>query len=189
MSRFSVVLDACVLYPNLVRDFFMRLSMTGLFKARWTEKIHEEWISAYLENNPSADKNKVYKVKELLDRHAGDALIEGFEEIERQINLPDPDDRHVLAAAIRANADAIVTFNTKDFPPEALEPYAIEAIHPDDFIQYQIDLSPPKVCEALRAMRLALKNPPFSEQELITALAKNQLPVSSSILSEYIGSF
>ena len=67
MSRYTVVLDACVLYPNLLRDLLMRLSTKKLFKARWTDKIHEEWINAYLKNNPEASKQSLLNVKDLMD--------------------------------------------------------------------------------------------------------------------------
>lgn len=101
--------------------------------------------------------------------------------------MPDPDDRHVLAAAIRSNADAIVTFNQNDFPEDALAPFGIDVIHPDDFIYYQIDLAPAPCCEALRAQRLALKNPPLSVEEFLMALQRQQLPQTVTKLREFAG--
>lgn len=85
---------------------------------------------------------KLAKVRDLMDANVRDAKVEGYESLIEALQLPDPNDRHVLAAAIRCNADAIVTFNLKDFPRDALAPYGIDAIHPDDFIYYQIDMAP-----------------------------------------------
>jgi predicted nucleic acid-binding protein len=79
-----------------------------------------------------------------MDAHALDALVTGYQNLSESLVLPDPKDRYVLAAAIVGQADAIVTFNLDDFPEDILRPYAIEAIHPDDFLVCQFDLSPRK---------------------------------------------
>ena len=101
------------------------------------------------------------------------------------LNLPDPDDRHVLAAAIRSNADAIVTFNLKDFPPEYLEEFQVDVIHPDDFIFHQIDLAPNVCCQAVREQRKSLKNPPYTVDEFLPILQRQQLPQTVSALQQY----
>lgn len=186
MSKFSVIYDANVLYPAPLRDFLMRLALLDLFQARWTDQIHEEWINALLREGKH-DREKLEKVKELMDSHVRDAKVTGYEPLIESLSLPDPNDRHVLAAAIRCNADAIVTCNLKDFPTEELDKYSIEAIHPDDFIYYQIGLSPRKVCEAIKRLRLALKKPALSEEELLAMLQKQQLPQTCLALKEYIG--
>lgn len=186
MSKFSVIYDANVMYPAPLRDLLMRLALLDLFQARWTDQIHEEWINALLREGKH-NRKKLEKVKELMDSHVRDAKVTGYEPLIESLTLPDPDDRHVLAAAIRSNADAIITFNLKDFPSEELKKYSIEAIHPDDFIYYQIGLSPRKVCEAVRSLRNSLKKPPFSEKELLTMLQKQQLPQTCLALKEYIG--
>ncbi|HET7370483.1 MAG TPA: PIN domain-containing protein, partial [Gammaproteobacteria bacterium] len=147
MSRFTVVYDACVLYPAPLRDLLMHLAVTNLFKAHWTDRIHDEWTQALLRNGVSTPE-KLERVRDLMDAHAADARVTGYEHLIESLDLPDPDDRHVLAAAIRCNADAIVTFNLKDFPADALEPYAIDLIHPDDFVYYQLDLNPAACCAA-----------------------------------------
>ncbi|MFT6386810.1 MAG: putative nucleic acid-binding protein [Cellvibrionaceae bacterium] len=170
----------------MLRDLLMRLAMTGLFKAQWTEQIHEEWISALLRNKPGIDRKSLLRVKELMDRHSTDAVVNNYEILIEQLDLPDPDDRHVLAAAIKSNSDAIVTFNLKDFPLSNLKQYDIEAIHPDEFISYQFDLSPSKVCSAAKAMRASLRSPPFTEKEFIAALERNKLPITASLLNDYL---
>jgi predicted nucleic acid-binding protein len=185
VSRFSVILDACVLYPAPLRDLLLRLALTGLFKARWTDAIHEEWITAVLRQGKHSQE-QLERTRDLMDAHALDAKVTGYESLIETLTLPDPDDRHVLAAAIRSNADAIVTFNLKDFPAEALRSYAIEVIHPDDFVHYQIDLAPGKACHAIKLQREALKNPPKTCEEFLAILRQQQLPKTVSALESYI---
>jgi hypothetical protein len=91
----------------------------------------------------------------LMDKHAPDALVTGYEDLIEGLQLPDPDDRHVLAAAIRGRADVIVTANVRDFPADILTPLEIEAQHPDEFIAYLLDLAPGVVPEAARRHREA----------------------------------
>lgn len=85
-------------------------------------------------------------------------MVTGYENLIDGLVLPDPDDRHVLAAAVRCHAAVIVTFNLKDFPVEALRPYGVEAQHPDDFVMDLLDLSPAAVCRAAESCRRRLKN-------------------------------
>lgn len=163
----------------------MRLALTDLFKAHWSDQIHEEWINALSRQNKYT-REKLDRVKTLMDAHVKDAKVYGYENLIPALTLPDPDDRHVLAAAIQCGADAIVTFNLKDFPPEVLKPYGIEVLHPDDFVHYQIDLSPPACCHAIRNQRLALKNPTISAEELLSILQQQQLPQTVSKLRQYL---
>lgn len=185
MSKFTVVLDACVLYPAPLRDTLMRLAMTDLFKAHWTDHIHEEWISALLRQN-AFTRAKLERVRDLMDAHAKDAKVSGYEQLIDTLDLPDPNDRHVLAAAICCGADAIVTFNLKDFPEERLAPYGIDVLHPDDFIYYQIDMAPSTCCGVIKQQRLALKNPKVGIEDFLATLQKQQLPQTVSVLKEYI---
>lgn len=184
VNKFSVIYDACVLYPAPLRDILMRLALTDLFKAHWTDDIHQEWIDALLRENKFSRK-KLERVRDLMDVHVRDAKVTGYEGLIDDLELPDPDDRHVLAAAIRCNADAIVTINLKDFPEEALRPYGIDVLHPDDFIYYQIDMAPAVCCQAIREQRLALKNPKLEIEDFLTVLQKQQLPQTVSILKSF----
>jgi predicted nucleic acid-binding protein len=133
VSKFTVIYDACVLYPAPLRDALMRLAMTDLFEAHWTDHIHEEWITSLLRQGKFT-REKLDRVRELMDAHVRDAKVTGYESLIDTLALPDPDDRHVLAAAILCGADAIVTFNLRDFPEELLKPYGIDALHPDEFL-------------------------------------------------------
>lgn len=133
MSQYTVLFDANVLYPAPMRDALMQLAVTDLFKAKWTADIHREWIDALLRNEPRRDRAALERTRDLMDRATRDCLVTGYEALVPALILPDPDDRHVLAAAIVGRCDAIVTQNLKDFPPEALAPFGIETQHPDDF--------------------------------------------------------
>jgi len=185
VSKFTVVYDACVLYPAPLRDTLMRLAMTDLFKAHWTDQIHEEWITALLRQGKFT-RDKLDRVRELMDAHVRDAKVTGYESLIETLNLPDPDDRHVLAAAIRCGADAIVTFNNRDFPEAELAPYGIDVLHPDDFIYYQIDMAPAICCLAIKNQRMALRKPEIGIDEFLTILQKQQLPQSVSKIKEYV---
>jgi len=137
---FVVLLDVCVLYPAPLRDFLLRLAVTGLFAAKWTDRIHDEWIRNLLMQRPGLAE-KLPRTRELMNRAVPDALVTGYEDLIENLELPDPDDRHVLAAAIRTGAQAIITFSLRDFPEAYLEPYDVEAIHPDKFIEQQLILT------------------------------------------------
>ena len=110
-----------------------------------------------------------------MDSHVRDCLVTGYEPLIDTIELPDPNDRHVVAAAITSGASLIVTFNLKDFPGSILSPLEIEAQHPDEFISHLIDLNAAKVCEAASKHRKSLRNPPKSEDEYLDALLKQGL--------------
>jgi predicted nucleic acid-binding protein len=184
MARFSVVFDACVLYPAPLRDTLMRLASKNLFKAYWTDQIHDEWINALLRDGKHTRAN-LEKVRELMDRYAPDAKVTGYQSLIPGLELPDPDDRHVLAAAIKSKSDAIVTSNLKDFPKDYLASFQIEVIHPDDFIYYQIDMAPAVCCAAIRDQRRALKNPVMDVDDFLANLQKQQLPQTVSLLRQY----
>lgn len=180
MNRFRVVLDACVLYPAPLRDLLLELALSGLFKAHWTAAIHDEWIRAVLRDRADLTPGQLAHTRELMDAHSEDSLVEDYECLIDGLNLPDSDDRHVLAAAIRCRADAIVTFNLKDFPAQALAEVGIEAIHPDDFIVYQFDLHAAKAYLAAKRIRARLKSPPRSAAEYVERLRIMGLPQTAA---------
>ena len=175
MANYTVVYDACVLFPAPLRDLLMRLALVGLFRARWNAQIHEEWLRSLLEKRPELTRAQLERTRDLMNTSVLDSLVTGHEPLIEAIVLPDPDDRHVVAAAIRCGADAIVTYNLKDFPEAALQPLGIEAQHPDDFVLCQIDLGLAVVLRALREQRAALKNPPRSLDDFLNTLESQQL--------------
>ena len=119
-SSFTAVYDACVLYPAPLRDFLMWLALSGRFRAKWSLEIHNEWKRNLLKNRPDLTAEQLNRTSELMDLALPDACVTGYEDLIEGLTLPDIDDRHVLAVAIRCNASVIVTFNQKDFPCAAL---------------------------------------------------------------------
>jgi hypothetical protein len=128
-----------------------------------------------------------------MDRHALDALVTGYEDLIPGLQLPDPDDRHVLAAAPiysfggRGRADVIVTLNLKHFPDAVLDSFGIEARRPDEFVLHLLGLSTGAVLSAARAHRESLRNPSKTESEYLEMLERQGLTQTVSVLREYIG--
>lgn len=183
--RFVVVYDACVLYPAPLRDLLMRLATSGLYAAHWTEQIHGEWTRNLLNNRPELAKALPRTVK-LMNRAVPDALVTGHEPLIPALELPDPDDRHVLAAAIRAGAQLIVTFNLKDFPADTLARFGIEAVHPDTFLEQQFELNEGLVLRTVHLHRASLRKSPRSAEEYLDTLAACGLIVTADRLREFI---
>ncbi|MFL1483418.1 PIN domain-containing protein [Marinobacter sp. LN3S78] len=175
-SHYTVIYDACVMYPAPLRSFLMYLAQTGIYRARWTDQIHDEWIRNLLVRRPDIPREKLNRVRELMDQGVPGALVTGYEGLVDAIVLPDPDDRHVLAAAIQTRAEAIITFNLKDFPAECMDRYNIQAVHPDQFIADQFDMDAASVIKAARNHRRSLKNPPFTPEAYLDCLMRQELP-------------
>lgn len=171
-STFTVVYDACVLYPAPLRDFLMWRGLSGTFRARWSQDIHEEWKRNLLINRPDLTKDQVNRTSDLMDRAIPDGLVEGHEELVAGLTLPDPDDRHVVAAAIRCGANVIVTLNQKDFPHELLAPYGIESQHPDEFVDNLLGLDAAAVVSAAQRQRDQLKNPSIDVDHYLDILLR-----------------
>jgi predicted nucleic acid-binding protein len=186
VSGFTALFDACVLYPAPLRDFLMNLAITDLFRA-WTDEIHDEWIRNVLINRPELTRERLQRTRVLMNSHVRDCLVVGYQDLIPSLTLPDMNDRHVLAAAIRSGADVIVTYNLKDFPAAILELYGIEAQHPDEFITHLIDLAPSVICEAAKRQRMSLKNPPLSVDELLLAYERQGLVQTVAELRLYDG--
>src|SRR5690606_10197106 len=115
--------DACVLFPAPLRDLLMHVALTDLYRAKWTDAIHEEWIRSVLNARPDLSRPQLERTRQLMNVHVRDCLVTGYEALIDGVTLPDPKDRHVVAAAIGAGANVIVTFNLKDFPESALKPW------------------------------------------------------------------
>lgn len=184
-ARYTVILDACVLYPAPLRDVLLSLASVGLFHARWSERIQDEWVRNLLLQRTDLKLEDLQRTCALMSSAIPDCLVTGWEPIEQVITgLPDPDDRHVVAAALRGHADAIVTFNLRDFPAEVMDAVQVEIQHPDDFLLNQLDLAPFPALKAIKAMRARLRKPPIEAAELVTMLEKLQLPLSAARLRE-----
>ncbi len=184
---FSVIYDACVLYPAPLRDLLVRLARTGLVRAQWSDQILDECFRNILANRPDLRPESLERTRALMNAAVPDSLVRGHEGLIDGLNLPDPDDRHVLAAAIRAGAQAIVTANLADFPDDRLAPYDVEVIHPDDFVLDLIDLAPGAVATVVVAQAADLKNPPRTVDDLLDTLREQGLGRSVAKLREIFG--
>ena len=182
----TAVYDANILYPAPLRDLFVRIAQTGLVRAKWTDTIHDEWIRNVLKDNPNLSAERLARTRSLMNAAVRDCLVPGYEDLIDSLSLPDPDDRHVLAAAIRAGAEVIVTSNLKDFPAEALTQFDIEARHPDDFLIELMDLAPDVICAAVKRQREALRNPPKTAEELLATLESQGLPQTVARLRPFV---
>ena len=175
MARFTALLDACVLYPAPLRDLLLEVAVTDLYRAKWSYAVQEEWIGAVLRERPDLNRQQLERTRDLMNAHVRDALVTDFEPLIEILNLPDANDRHVLAAAIKGHADLIVTTNLNDFPPDELSRWEIEAQHPDEFLQHQFHLAPAAFLQAVKTVRSRLKNPPYSVEEYLDTLRRQGL--------------
>jgi hypothetical protein len=132
---------------------------TSLFQPRWSAEIHREWMNHVLANRPDLSMERIERTRTLMDANVEDCLVTGYEGLISGLTLPDPDDRHVLAAAIHAQATLILTFNLRDFPDGVLAPYGIRAQHPDEFLSILLATDLELVCAAAEEHRQSLKNP------------------------------
>ena len=180
-------LDASVLYPALLRNILMHLALADLFRARWSDRVHEEWIAALLKARPDLTRERLVRVRSLMEAHVGDALVSGFEHLIEQLTLPDRDDRHVLAAAIHAGATVIVTANLRDFPAAVLSGHGIVARHPDAFLLERFVSDPEEVLDALRTLRLDLKNPARTAADLLSLMDRQNLVATAAALRPFAG--
>lgn len=186
MPIFAAIYDACVLYPAPLRDLLMQLAQTGLFRARWTNQIHDEWMENLLKDRTELKRDRLERTRDLMNTTVRDCLVTDYESLIPTLTLPDKDDRHVLAAAIKGRVDVIVTFNLKDFPDAVLKPYEIQAKHPDDFVTDLIDYNNTAIYTAVKRQRENLRNPPKTAEQLIETLEKCSLTQTAIHLRDAI---
>lgn len=182
----TVVYDANILYPAALRDLFMRLAEANLVRARWTDAIHDEWVRNVLKDNPALSAERLARTRSRMNEAIRDSLVIGYDRLIESLALPDPDDRHVLAAAIHAGAEAIITFNLKDFPANPLATHGIVAMHPDEFVAALFDAAPGPVCGAVKRQREGLRNPPKTAEELLATLENQGLFQTVDLLKQFI---
>ena len=170
------VIDACVLYSAALRDLIMWLNIRLVFQPKWTDKIHSEWIENLLRNRPDLTREKIERTRDLMNLWGRDWQTPEHEEIISSLVLPDPGDRHVLAAAIASNSFLIVTFNVSDFPKSALEEHAVIAVHPDAFFCELLDQDQSLFISAVKDQLDSLRNPPHTLNDLLAKFRKERIP-------------
>ena len=164
------VLDANVLYPAPLRDFLLRLAEADLFLPKWSDEIHDEWIRNLLKKRTDLKAAQLEKTRQAMDNAFADANVKGFKSLITELHLPDKDDRHVLAVAIKSEASIIVTFNKKDFPAKNVKPHSIEIRDPDEFVVSFLKSHLSKVIESFFRLVNALKKPPQTQDQVLTTL-------------------
>ncbi len=188
-NRFTAVLDACVLVGALKRNFLLSLAEAELYRPRWSTAILDETeraIETVINNKGINDAQKKAKfAREGMEAAFADARIDGYESLISSFSgLPDKDDAHILAVAVKTKASIIVTDNLKDFPEKILNPLEIEAKSADDFIADTFDLSLPTALSAVKEMRIRLKMPKFTTEKLLLRMEEVGLPQAADILRD-----
>ena len=171
----TAFLDANVLYPVAIRNVLMELAQADAFAPLWTEAVHQEWMRNLAANAPHLTVARIERTRALMEAYVGDVMVTGYEPLIDGLVLPDPDDRHVLAAAIHGGANVIVTSNLRDFPAATLAPYNITAEHPDAFVLRLLNDDPDRVLSALADDRADLINPPLSVDQYLAILERGGL--------------
>lgn len=184
-AGFTAVLDANVLYPALLRDVLLSLAQTGIYVARWSADIEDEWSRHLIQDFPDKEAS-IRKMALQMQTAIPDCLIRGYEPFIEGLKLPDPDDRHVLAAAIVGHADVIVTSNIKDFPREILAGYDLELQSPDEFLVNQLNLYPLRALEALKAMRQRWRRPEMPATAMIDLMEQRGLAMTAAHLNDAV---
>lgn len=183
-DRLTAILDANVLYPFLVRDVLLSLAEAGLYRVVWTAEINAEWSERLVAEKPGR-KAAIEATIEAMNEAFPEATTTGYEDLISSLSLPDADDRHVLAAAIRSGASVIVTENLKDFPPDMLAKYDIETRSADEFVLNTFELYPTDALHALKTMRARYFKPPVTPAELIQRMLKVGLVATVAALQGY----
>jgi hypothetical protein len=171
----TVIYDACVLYPASIRSFLMWLGVHDLVHPRWTERILDECFDNLLADRPDLDPDALSRTRRLMCEAIPDCLVDGYDSRIQRLTLPDSDDRHVLAAALEANAEAIVTFNLDDFPANRLRPHGLEATHPDDLVCELLDTHAKTILTCLEDEASIRNDPPRSIHDVCQSPAERGL--------------
>ncbi|WP_435108778.1 PIN domain-containing protein [Nocardiopsis synnemataformans] len=172
---FVVIYDANVLYPSTLRDLLIRVAQASLVQARWTHQILDETFDNLRKNRPELSADALQRTRKLMICAVRDCLVTGYEPLIDSLDLPDLDDRHVLAAAIRARAQVIVTENLSDFPSSVLDGWDIEAKSPDDFVLDQIHLDRKVVWSCAQQIADSWRKPPGTVAAVLASLQRNGL--------------
>jgi len=184
--RFTAFLDANVLYSAAIHDICMEVALAKMFRAKWSADVHREWVEAILRNRPELKRINLERTRDLMDKSIPSATVTGYEHLVESIPLEkDPDDRHVVAAAIVGRCDIIVTYDLSHFPVDLLSDFGLEAQHPDAFLANHLDLEPGTFCSAVRTARVGKKNPPYTVEEYLSNLTEHGLVGTVARLRQY----
>lgn len=179
---FVVVYDANALYGNAQRDLLIRIAQSGLVQAKWTDQILDEMLSNLGKKRPDIPAEKLGILRGLMNKAVRDCLVTGYEPLIESLQLPDADDRHVLAAAIKSSAQVILTTNLRHFPEAKLRRWNVEAKSPDDFVLDQINIDARIVYSCVREIANSRRNPPDTVDDVLAELERAGLVQSVAAL-------
>ena len=182
--KFTCVLDTNVIYPIETRDLLFWFAHYELFTPKWSKHIFQEWESVMSRKGVSPEE--IEKRTSRANIAFPDALVQNYTSLIDTLTLPDVNDRHVLAAAIKTNANVIVTNNLKDFPPEYLATFGLKAKNANDFLTDIIDLNTEKAVSIFRELVLNKTNPDLDEYEVLDILRKQGLNDAANYLHSLI---
>lgn len=173
---FTALLDACVIHPVPVVDSLLSAAHLGLYAPKWTTCIEQEWMKSLEARTGKPEGSFLRRRDAIRDAYPDWEVPEAaWARLLPSLALPDPNDVHVLAAAIAGHVDCIVTTNLKDFPDAVLAPFGISAIHPDEFLIAQMDLDEIGMLGAFKRQRERLRRPELGPDAFADALAKSGL--------------
>lgn len=181
----EAVYDACVLYSAPLRDFLLRLASSGLVRPYWSSEIQNEWLQSLSRNRPDLLPDRLERTRREMERRFPTSLINGFENLIPTLQLPDLNDRHVLALAIYVNVPLIVTANLKDFPAQILTRYHIDALSPDDFVFRVIEHNQGVFIDTVANHRSLLEHPPKTVDEYLGTLRCQSLTKTVAFLEQH----
>lgn len=169
------VYDACVLYPFQLRNLLVQCAVDRLVEARWSDEIHDEWMRNLLAKEPRLTRTRLEATRDLMDRALPQARVTGYEARIPAITLPDPGDRHVVAAAAEAGASVVVTWNVRDFPAAELRRHGLRKLTPDGFLAELYDAMPDAVTASVENARQNLNISRVSKVAYLEALQRQGL--------------
>lgn len=184
-ARYTALLDACVLFPLATCDSLLSIAATGLYAPKWSARIEGEWMTS-LERKTGKPAGTFIKRRDAMRSAFPDWEVpeQAWKGLEDGLAWRDVDDRHVLAAAIAGHADCIVTANLKHFTAKDLQPFGIEAIHPDQFLAAQFDLDQVAVLAAFKAQRQRLRKGQYTVETFIDGLERTGLITTAQRLRD-----
>jgi predicted nucleic acid-binding protein len=176
---FIVIYDANVLYPNTLRDLLIRIAqLPHIVQAKWTDEILDEMLEALRKNLPDISAEQASRLRERMNAAVRDCLVLGYEPLIEVLDLPDPDDRHVLAAAVKVNAQLIVTWNRKHFPQEKLARWGVRAKSPDDFVRDTMGIDSQAVWACVQQIVDSRTRRPVTAEDVLGELERDGLVAS-----------
>ncbi len=181
------VFDACILYPFHLRNILVQAAVDRLVDARWTDAIHDEWIRNRTAGAPAIPAERLETTRRLMNEALPTAMVSGYEDYIPAVNLPDPNDRHVVAAGIAAGAAVILTWNLRHFPAKELKKFGLRRETPDAFLSGLYDEIPDLIIASLANARQNLTRSRVSALDFIDILRKQRLVELAKRAQKHVG--